>query len=75
MDQNTKSNTLLENEKIEEIVAKLPDESSYAPETTQAITTYLQVIDEPTVTKDILDDDRVVAMIQTEENKELIRQE
>ncbi|CAG8600061.1 5802_t:CDS:2, partial [Cetraspora pellucida] len=73
--QDTESDTLLENKKIEEIVAKLLDESSYAPETTQAITTYLQVIDEPTVTEDILDDDRIVAIIQAEENKELIRQE
>ncbi|CAG8799101.1 9648_t:CDS:1, partial [Cetraspora pellucida] len=50
-DMNTvdqlESDILLENNEIEEIVAKLPDESSYMSETAQIITTYLQVIDEP----------------------------
>ncbi|CAG8661162.1 26969_t:CDS:2, partial [Gigaspora margarita] len=57
------SDILLENNEIEEIVAKLPDESSYVPETAQVITTYLQVIDEPVATEEILDDKGIVFMV------------
>ncbi|CAG8533221.1 6993_t:CDS:2 [Cetraspora pellucida] len=77
-DMNTinqlKSNILLKNYEIEEIVVKLPDESSYAPETAQAITTYLQVIDEPVATEEILDDEVIISIVQADENEESISQ-
>ncbi|CAG8845178.1 16444_t:CDS:1, partial [Racocetra persica] len=72
MDQDDESNVLLESEKIEEIVAKLVDESSYMSETAQAIT-YLQIINEPVVTEEILDDEGIIAIVQDKEN-ELIGQ-
>ncbi|CAG8519198.1 14875_t:CDS:2, partial [Cetraspora pellucida] len=73
-DQHTRSDALLENEEIEEIVARLPDESFYAPETAQAISTYLQIIDESIATEEVLDDKGIVSMLQAEENEELIGQ-
>ncbi|CAG8789031.1 6822_t:CDS:2, partial [Gigaspora rosea] len=69
------SDILLENNEIEEIVAKLPDESLYAPETAQVITTYLQVIDEPVATEEILDDEGIISMVQADENEESVSQE
>ncbi|CAG8582334.1 14619_t:CDS:2, partial [Dentiscutata heterogama] len=69
------SDILLENNEIEEIVAKLLDESSYAPETAQIITTYLQVIDEPVATEEILDDEGIISMVQADENEESVSQE
>ncbi|CAG8633991.1 16833_t:CDS:2, partial [Cetraspora pellucida] len=66
-----KSDILLENNKIKKIIAKLPDESLYAPETAQIITTYLQVIDESVVTEEILDDKEIISIVQADENKEL----
>ncbi|CAG8746351.1 12759_t:CDS:1, partial [Gigaspora rosea] len=75
IDQPAKGDILLKNNKIEEIVAKLPDESSYAPETAQAITTYLQIIDESVSTEEILNNEEIISMIQADENEESIGQE
>ncbi|KAF0468365.1 hypothetical protein F8M41_025822 [Gigaspora margarita] len=75
VDQPAKGKILLENNKIEEIVANLPDKSSYAPETAQAITTYLQIIDESVATEEILDDEETIFMVQADENEKSIRQE
>ncbi|CAG8797596.1 16028_t:CDS:1, partial [Racocetra persica] len=74
IDQDDESDVLLESEKIKEIIAKLVDKSSYISETAQAVITYLQMINEPVVTEEILDDERIIAMVQDKENK-LIRQE
>ncbi|CAG8796454.1 27727_t:CDS:2, partial [Gigaspora margarita] len=75
VDQPAEGDILLENNKIEEIVAKLPDESSYVPETAQAITTYLQIIDEPVFTEKILNNKKIIFIVQADENKESVRQE
>ncbi|CAG8733153.1 43548_t:CDS:2, partial [Gigaspora margarita] len=75
IDQPAEGDILLENNEIEEIVAKLPDESSYAPEKAQAITIYLQIIDESVSTEEILNDKEIISMIQADENEESIRQE
>ncbi|CAG8639041.1 10641_t:CDS:2, partial [Gigaspora rosea] len=75
VDQPAEGDILLENNEIKEIVAKLPDKSLYAPETAQAITTYLQIIDESVSTEEILNDKEITSMIQADENKESIRQE
>ncbi|CAG8798322.1 22986_t:CDS:2 [Gigaspora margarita] len=75
VDQPAKGEILLENNEIEEIVANLPDESSYAPETAQAITTYLQVINESVATEEILDDEEINSIVQVNENGKSIGQE
>ncbi|CAG8682506.1 15464_t:CDS:2, partial [Dentiscutata erythropus] len=67
-DQHTRSDALLENEEIEEIVARLPDESFYAPETAQAISTYLQIIDESIATEEVLDD-KGITIVRYEEQE------
>ncbi|CAG8721496.1 34107_t:CDS:1, partial [Racocetra persica] len=53
---------------------KLPDESFYTPETAQAIQIYLQIIDKSIAMKEILDDERIISMLQAKENEELIGQ-
>ncbi|CAG8609799.1 3798_t:CDS:1, partial [Racocetra fulgida] len=72
--QHTKNDTLLENKEIEEIVAKLPDKSFYALKTIQAIQTYLQVINKPITMEEVLDNERIISILQAEENEELIGQ-
>ncbi|CAG8701858.1 14744_t:CDS:1, partial [Dentiscutata heterogama] len=69
------SDILLENNEIKEIVAKLPDKSLYAPEIAQVITTYLQVINEPVATKEILDNERIISIVQADKNEESVSQE
>ncbi|CAG8748943.1 413_t:CDS:2, partial [Dentiscutata erythropus] len=75
VNQLAEGKILLENNEIEEIVANLPDVSLYAPETAQAITTYLQIIDESVATEEILNDDEIISMLQADENEESTRQE
>ncbi|CAG8790378.1 18785_t:CDS:1, partial [Racocetra fulgida] len=75
VEQPAESDILLGNDKIEEIIAKLLDESSYAPKTAQATITYLQLIDEPAATEEILDDEGIISMVQADENEESVRQE
>ncbi|CAG8626543.1 14454_t:CDS:2 [Gigaspora margarita] len=70
--QHIKSNILLENNEIEEIISKLPDESQYAPEIAHAVATYLEVVDEPIATKEVLNDKEIIATVQAKENKEPI---
>ncbi|CAG8712151.1 43343_t:CDS:2, partial [Gigaspora margarita] len=69
VDQLAKGKILLENNEIKKIVANLPDENLYAPETAQAITTYLQIVDESVATEEILDDKEIISMVQANKNK------
>ncbi|CAG8770289.1 2623_t:CDS:1, partial [Racocetra fulgida] len=65
-------NILLENNEIEEIISKLPNESQYASETAHAVATYIEVVDESIATEEVLNDEEIIAMVQAEENKEPI---
>ncbi|CAG8666788.1 14370_t:CDS:2, partial [Racocetra fulgida] len=69
IDQYVESDTLLDNDEISEIITKLPDESLYAPETAQAVATYVQVVDEPIATEEIFNDEEIIATIQAKENE------
>ncbi|KAF0523218.1 hypothetical protein F8M41_015443 [Gigaspora margarita] len=72
INQHIESNILLKNNEIEKIISKLPDESQYAPETAHALATYLEVVDEPIATDEILNDEKIIATVQAEENEEPI---
>ncbi|KAF0452395.1 CENP-b protein 1 [Gigaspora margarita] len=72
INQHIESNILLENNEIEEIISKLPDESQYAPETAHAVATYLEIVDEPIATEEVLNDEEIIATVQAEKNKEPI---
>ncbi|KAF0521881.1 hypothetical protein F8M41_015660 [Gigaspora margarita] len=75
VDQTVEGEILLENNKIEKIVANLLDKSLYMPKIAQAITTYLQIIDKSVATEEILDDKEIISMVQADKNEKLIRQE
>ncbi|CAG8555365.1 1841_t:CDS:2, partial [Cetraspora pellucida] len=72
-DNPVEDDFLLENDEIEEIVAKLPDESSYVSETAHATITYLQLIDEPAATEEIFNDKEIISMVQADENEESVK--
>ncbi|CAG8792315.1 41970_t:CDS:1, partial [Gigaspora margarita] len=75
VDQPVEGEILLENNKIEKIVANLLDKSLYMPKTAQAITTYLKTINKSVATEEILDDKEIISIVQADKNKKLIRQE
>ncbi|CAG8550046.1 25051_t:CDS:2 [Cetraspora pellucida] len=75
IDQSAENDFLLENNEIEEIVAKLSDKSSYMPETAHTTITYLQLINEPAATEEILNDEKIISIIQADENEKLVEQE
>ncbi|CAG8749328.1 23918_t:CDS:1, partial [Racocetra persica] len=73
IDESAENDTLLDNE---EIITKLPDKSLYVPETFQAVAIYIQVVDKPIATEEILGDKEIIATVQADENEEkLIKQE
>ncbi|KAF0506075.1 hypothetical protein F8M41_019196 [Gigaspora margarita] len=72
INQHIESNILLENNKIEKIISKLPNESQYVPEIAYAIAMYLEVVDEPIATEEIFNDEEIIATVQAKENEEPI---
>ncbi|CAG8714417.1 17761_t:CDS:1, partial [Racocetra fulgida] len=64
--QYIKNNVLLNNDEIEEIITKLPNESLYAPEMAKAVAIYIQVVDKPIATEEILNDEEIIATVQAE---------
>ncbi|CAG8838436.1 6531_t:CDS:1, partial [Racocetra persica] len=56
------------NKEVKTIISNLSDKSLYLAETAQAILIYIQATDEPIATEKILDDKRIIFMIQAEEN-------
>ncbi|CAG8834827.1 24189_t:CDS:1 [Racocetra persica] len=75
IDQLVKSDILLRNNKIEKIIAKLLDENSYVPKTAQVTIIYLQLIDKPAATEEILNNERIISMVQANKNEESVEQE
>ncbi|CAG8721701.1 22400_t:CDS:2 [Cetraspora pellucida] len=73
VDQPVEDDFLLKNDNIEEIVAKLPDESSYVLETAHTTITYLQLIDEPAATEEILNNKEIIFIVQADKNEELVK--
>ncbi|CAG8779863.1 17632_t:CDS:2, partial [Gigaspora margarita] len=62
--QYIESNILLENNEIEKIISKLPDESQYASETTHAVTIYLKIVNEPIAIEEVLNNEEIIAVVQ-----------
>ncbi|CAG8631829.1 5441_t:CDS:2 [Racocetra fulgida] len=55
IDESAENDTLLDNDEIEEIIAKLPDENPYMPETSQTVATYIQVVDKLIAMEEVLE--------------------
>ncbi|CAG8797511.1 10650_t:CDS:1, partial [Dentiscutata erythropus] len=68
VDQHVENDIMLDNEEIETIIFNLPNESLYTAKTTWAMLTYIQAINKPIATEEILDDEEIIFMIQTKKN-------
>ncbi|CAG8504864.1 35065_t:CDS:2 [Racocetra persica] len=54
------------------MISKLSDKSQYTFKTAHAIVTYIEIVDKPITTKDVLNDEEIIAIVQAKENKEPI---
>ncbi|CAG8834983.1 15389_t:CDS:1, partial [Racocetra persica] len=59
--QYIKNDILLNNDKIKKVITKLFYENIYASETAQTIATYIQVADDLIATKEIFNNEEIIA--------------
>ncbi|CAG8740952.1 32644_t:CDS:1, partial [Racocetra persica] len=68
--QYIENDILLDNNEIKKVITKLSYKNMYIPKIAQAIAIYVQVVNDSIATEEILNDKKIIAIVQGEENEE-----